>query len=477
MTSKSEHVTSILVAIVSHGTVNDRYLAELVREYRSMPFHVDIVVFSNVHKDVGPGVELIVVDLNGKNPGSLPFPHKQLFASRLDQYDLFIYSEDDTRLTERNLQAFLDVSSTLPPDEIPGFIRFEEGPDGSQNFPDVRGHFHWDPESVRCRNGEVFAYLTNEHSACYVLTREQLRGAIYSGGFLVDPHHAKYDRVCTAATDPYTQCGFQKLICISRLSDFQIHHLSNKYVGTGFGVSGVELGRQVDVLLRIAKNGHRPSSLFKTETKMMNGYYSKSYYESARPEILAAIPSSVQSVLSIGCGWGATEIALAEKGLRIVAVPLDPVIAGGAETKGVKIVGGDFTAARKALHGESFDCLLILNVLHLIAQPAETLSLFAQLLRSGATAIVQVPRVTRHTTLVRILRGNQRFKDVGNYKRTGVQVTSRRVIQRWVVNSGLNLGSAMNLVSPGAVGVPKSLQWLLNPARAEEEIVVVAHKS
>ena len=35
----------------------------------------------------------------------------------------------------------------------------------------------------------------------------------------------------TAATDPYTSCGLRKMICISHLEQFLIHHMSNRYSG------------------------------------------------------------------------------------------------------------------------------------------------------------------------------------------------------------------------------------------------------
>src|SRR5208283_4799703 len=115
----------------------------------------------------------------------LPFAHKQIFADRLNTYDLFIYSEDDTLITEKNICAFLRVSAALPADEIPGFLRFEQTEDGSINYPEIHGHFHWDPQTVRSRSKYTLAFFTNEHSACYILTREQLRRAIASKGYLV----------------------------------------------------------------------------------------------------------------------------------------------------------------------------------------------------------------------------------------------------------------------------------------------------
>ena len=152
-----------------------------------MSFHVDIVVFSNLGKELGPDVE-VLVGLPSRNPWSLPFLHKKVFADRLEQYDVFVYSEDDMLVTERNLRSFLEVSLILGEDEVAGFLRIEHGLKGNVNYPEVHGHFHWDPTSLRSRGEYTFANFTNEHAAFYAFTRSQLKKAIRSGGFLVEPH-------------------------------------------------------------------------------------------------------------------------------------------------------------------------------------------------------------------------------------------------------------------------------------------------
>ena len=163
----------------------------------------------------------------------------------LNSYEHVIYYEYDTLISERNIKAFLRVSKVLPDNAIVGFIRFERGPNGALSYPEVHGHFHWEPESVRSIGEYHFAHFTNEHSACYVITREQLRRAIDSGGFLTERWEGKYDLICTAATDPYTRCGFNKLLCISHMEDFLVHHLSGTYSEKQFGVEGPEMQRQV----------------------------------------------------------------------------------------------------------------------------------------------------------------------------------------------------------------------------------------
>ena len=224
-------VMKILVAIANFGTKNAMYLEKLLDEYRSMArFSVDIVVFSNIPKDLGPDVE-VIVGLPTKDPWSLPFGHKALFAERMQQYDLFIYSEDDTLITERNIDAFVKMTKILPEKYIAGFLRYEISEKGRKYYNDFHNHFHWDPNSVLTIGEYIFAYYTNEHSACFILTQGQLQKAINSGGFLLPPRKGRYDMLVTAATDPYTQCGLKKLICISHLDDFCIHHLPNVYIG------------------------------------------------------------------------------------------------------------------------------------------------------------------------------------------------------------------------------------------------------
>lgn len=436
----------ILVAIASYGTRNDRFLAEVVRRYRAMPHTIDLVVLSNIPKAVGPGVE-VLVGLPAKDPWSLPFAHKKLFADKVNDYDLFIYSEDDTPLSERNIEAFLRVSEILPEDEITGFVRSENGPDGTQHFCDVFGPFHWDLTSVRKRAGHTFAFFTNEHSACYALTQRQLRKAIASGGFLVPPHSEKYDLLVTAATDPYTQCGFRKMLCISHLQDFTVPHLPDKYIGI-YGVESKVFLGQIHRLLSLNGNNGNARSLFTPETKLKALGYSKDLYEPAREDVAQFIPAKAKSVLSLGCGQGKMEAWLSTKGFDVTTVALDSVISAGLENSGVEVVHGDFQTARKTLQGRKFDFLLCSYVLHLVPEPAFVLAQFSQVLAPDGMAVTLVPNVSRTATTRRKYRGTMSFSDLGDYQKTGVQLTSPGILRSWYRRSGLNVEKITRKLSP-----------------------------
>ena len=434
----------ILVALTSYGTSNDYYLCRVIDEYRSMPFDIDIVVLSNLNKQPAPDIE-VLLGLPGSDPWSLPFPHKKVFAERSEDYDLFVYSEDDILITEKNLRAFLEISAVLHNDEVAGFVRMEKGSNGSANYPDVHAHYHWVPASLRSRAKYILANFTNEHAGCYVLTQGQLRKAINSGGFLVKPHEWRHDLLCSAATDPYTQCGFTKLIPISNLDDFTVHHLSNKYVGR-VGVDAPELRRQVDTMLRLTDNACIPVPLLDTETKLWRSMYSKNYYEPPSEEVISLVPPGARNVLSIGCGSGATECRLAEKGLRVVAVPLDPVICSSATARGIEMVFGNFRAAREKLQYEQFDCVLYSNVLHLVRDPIEVLSMFSDVLSVGAVVLIQTPNMLCVPEVLRRIRNARRYRDLGNYKVTGAHLSSIGKVRDWCRSSGLRIDRTVGIL-------------------------------
>jgi SAM-dependent methyltransferase len=447
---------TILVTITSFGSANDQYLERLIEEYRSMPHQVDIVVLSNVHKELPPGVEL-VVGLPTRDPWSLPFAHKKVLASRVDRYDLFIYSENDILITERNIQAFLEATAVLADDEIAGFLRTETHAEGTKYYPDVHQSYHWDPASVVQRGAKTFAYFSCEHAACYVLTRLQLQRAIASGGFSVEPHQGKYDLACSAATDPYTQCGLKKLICVSDLDGFLVPHLSNKYGGTDYALMQGDFDRQIEALREIEKGAHPQTQLLADEQPLTRCKWFKNYYEPARDEIVAAVPPQARSVLSVGCGWGSLEARLVQRGLRVVGVPLDSVISACAEARGVRTVSPDFEAAWRELAGQQFDSVLISNILHLVPDPMAVLRECSKLLSDGGQIILVVPNFNYLKVFWRRMRGLPGYSNLGNYGEAGVHLTTHRVVQKWLEASGLIMEPVIEVAPRRAAAISRLL--------------------
>ncbi|MGO8676109.1 MAG: class I SAM-dependent methyltransferase [Limisphaerales bacterium] len=420
----------LLVAIASYGEKNIEFLRRTIQNYRGMAMDVDVVVVSEAPKDLGPSVR-VVVGLPSKNPWSLPFAHKPVLAENVDKYDLFAYSEDDMGVTEANIEAFARVTPHLKEDEIAGFLRYEVDSSGATALPDVFGPFHWNPESVAKRGPYTIARFTNEHAAFYLLTQAQLRRAIASGGFLREPREGRYEMLETAATDPYTSCGFHKVICISALGDFLIHHQSNRYMGrVGVGLSVVR--EQVRTLMTIAEGSHPASTLCEVEARVWHFWWSKSYYEAPSEELMRMVPSDAKSVLSIGCGWGELESRLVRRGAEVTALPLDSVVGASAARYGVNVVYGTLDEGLRSLKGRKFDCVVVSDLLHLLPNPWAWLECFGGLVSRGGVLVAAGPHFD--SLLVRIkrafgLKGCQRLADfsAGRVNAFGVSTLARRL--------------------------------------------------
>jgi 2-polyprenyl-3-methyl-5-hydroxy-6-metoxy-1,4-benzoquinol methylase len=416
-------------------------LKEIISSYRKLRLDLDIVVVSEAPKDFGDDVE-VIVGLPSKNPWTLPFAHKQVFADRVEEYDLFIYSEDDIGITRENIEAFVEITPKLNEDEIAGFLRYEYDAKGVVFLDEPWGHYHWKPDSVRSRGRYTVAEFTNEHAGFYILTRAQLKRALASGGFLRAPYRGRYNWPETAATDPYTVCGFRKVICISELERFLVHHASNKYVHQ-LDVTLNAFNAQLDALAQVNEGVHPAATLCKVESEKMPGYWQKSYYEKPRAELIGAIPGMSKTVLSIGCGWGETERLLQEQGRAVTAIPLDSIIGKVAEERGIEVVYGELDEALSLLGKRRFDCVLIPNLLHLQSDPSEFLTKCAEAVALNGSLVVAGPNFQRFTwRLKRLLRlgdyGKLRYQE-----ECGLHRIEPRQLGNYLSSLGFDSGLAL----------------------------------
>jgi SAM-dependent methyltransferase len=363
----------------------------------------------------------------------------------------------------------------LAPTEIAGFLRYEIGADGGWSFPDAHGSYRWKPETVERRGGYTIAEFNNEHAAFYILTQPQLKKVIASGGFLRAPCKGRYDMACTAATDPYTNCGFRKVVCISSLDDFLIHHMSNRYVGQ-LGPSLSAFKEQVAALLNMSGNGHHPAALCPTESAAFPGNWSKHFYENPREDVLKLIPAGVKSVLSIGCGWGAMEAALQERGAAVTALPLDPVIGAGAARQGVEMIYGTLGEGLETLAQRKFDCVLVTNLLHFQSDPKAVVASCCRLVRNGGTLVMSGPNFDRLPVFIKRVVGIGGFAKLRQFERGGVSVCGPGTLAGSIKAAGLRIATVIwandpplipngKAVDPPRFGSLTARSWVLQARR------------
>ena len=431
---EASEVPSVLVAIASYGTAQDPYLRRVLAEYRKLHLPVRIVVLTDRPK-AAAGAEL-KVGLPSHNTYSLPFAHKPLFAENRDRFDLFIFAEDDVLITRRQIDAFLAAQRLLRDDEVGGFVRSETNSAGQRFITSIHHHFRWLPGSVVERGGEVFAELSNHHSGCFMVTRAQLRKAIESGGFLVPPHAEKYGMLETAASDLYTQCGFRRLLCVSRIQDFIVPHLPNKYY-PHMGIATEELEEQLCALRDVHDRKTWQGKLFEPESRAPGFRWSKDLYERADEPLLGLLSPSARSVVSVGCGWGENELWLKRNGREVCAVPVDVVFAALVRKRGIRTVEGPLDRVIASLCGERFGAALLADCLHLVPEPVEWLRQVAGLVDPDGQVVASVPYTCSLTAWINDWRSGRRRPRAPRFQSTGVHPVTPRHLRDWCRQAGL----------------------------------------
>lgn len=113
------------------------------------------------------------------------------------------------------------------------------------------------------------------------------------------------------------------------------------------------------------------------------------FFASRLNRILKACPGA-QSLLDIGCGYGFF-LDYAQKRLpRVLGVELDPQVARAALAAGLPVLN---QAAEALVGEETYDCIVLCDVLEHLQDPLAVLRLCHRLLNPGGVLYVQVPNL------------------------------------------------------------------------------------
>lgn len=225
---------SILAVLVNYGTEQLNYLQQVVTELKGFKkYNVTVVVHSNIPLDEIVGIDQTVV-LQLDNFQLLPMTCRQMIDREANNFDLFIWSENDHLWKEHHVERYLEYINILPENRIAGLIQYEEDKTG-RYYPAYHAHYDWDYNSVEEYGGKKFAHFTNVHQASFILTKEQLAKIRAERDFTKFFSNDHYSVKCKTNTDIYQYAGMKKVICISEFEDNLIHHLPNIYINGGPG--------------------------------------------------------------------------------------------------------------------------------------------------------------------------------------------------------------------------------------------------
>ena len=159
--------------------------------------------------------------------------HRREFTKHLDEYDLFVYTEDDMHFDLRHLTAYAKESewiakSSLSDKYLVGYQRYEENGISMghtqviwENSADA-----WFPLEI---DGRLFMMPQNIHGGLYVSTRQELKTLQKKCRILNIPNiQGTFVRVRASGWDMYLHCGRRKVLPVDNFHNFLVHHLPDK---------------------------------------------------------------------------------------------------------------------------------------------------------------------------------------------------------------------------------------------------------
>lgn len=217
-----------LAVLVNYGSEQLQYLEQVVKELKSLQkYKVFVVVNSNIPLDI-KGIDLVnKIQLDDYE--LLPMTCRQVIWNYKDDFEVFLFGENDHLFKEHHIDKHLEYTSFLPQNRITGLIQYEENENGKY-YPAYHAHYDWDYNTVEEYNGKKFAHFSNLHQATFILTKEQLHNIGSKFNFNWFFGRSPYSKKCKTNTDIYQFGDWKKVICISDFEENLIHHLPNIYI-------------------------------------------------------------------------------------------------------------------------------------------------------------------------------------------------------------------------------------------------------
>jgi hypothetical protein len=223
----------ILTTITSYTGNENKYLKVVVDELKQAS---DVVVFSSEHINI----DNVKTEIRDKSlQHGLVFEPRQYILNHLDEYDYFLYNEDDIFISTDCLNFAIEINDKLIKHNLQynvGFLRYELE-NNIPEFVDLSPYnsIHLGGNGV----SDIIRYITqigsdyyfnswNPHSGNFLFSKDQIKLLLDNGNFPTNASATFAGILESGAT------GFHKVIRkytpVSEYKKLMVHHMSNKYI-------------------------------------------------------------------------------------------------------------------------------------------------------------------------------------------------------------------------------------------------------
>lgn len=223
----------ILTTIASYAGNENKYLEPVVNELKQVS---DVVIFSPEIINID-GVKTEIRPKSLQH--GLVFEPRQYILDHLDEYDYFLYNEDDIFINCDSLLFAIEVNEKLIKQNLQynvGFLRYELE-NNIPEFVDLSPYnsVHMGGNGV----SDIIRYITqihseyyfnawNPHAGNFLFSREQIKLLYANGHFSTKPEATFAGILESGAT------GFCDVILkytpVTNYKKLMVHHMSNKYI-------------------------------------------------------------------------------------------------------------------------------------------------------------------------------------------------------------------------------------------------------
>jgi hypothetical protein len=222
----------ILTFIPSYGTNNSNYLKLILEELNSIDTHnIDIILYTTEDYDfITDNVD--VRKYNKDIKIGLTHEYKLDLLNSIDNYDIFLYLEDDILFTHKNLITFENENKYLPDDYVIGLLRYEEY-NGKKYLNEMckNSDQHSSIPIVGQTDDRYYFSIENVHQGSFILERRNIKQLIDNDNFIIN-----FGESLEAAASnfykgkwPGNSNGLNKIYPFDSIDDLMVHHLPNKH--------------------------------------------------------------------------------------------------------------------------------------------------------------------------------------------------------------------------------------------------------
>ena len=167
------------------------------------------------------------------------------------------------------------------------------------------------------------------------------------------------------------------------------------------------------------------------------------YYGNDRPEIFHLVEPDMLTILDVGCGNGVLGKHLKQSNTsrKVFGIEYNEDAAKVAKSNIDQVRVGDIQTISLPYDKESFDCIILADILEHLIDPGAVLQKLSVFLKKNGVFICSIPNIRHYGALLKLIRHGWIYEDYGLFDRTHLRFFSLRSMKDLILNSGLKIQS------------------------------------